>query len=461
MRSSSLIFMALLVGCAGKNAPESAPSAATSADGSPVVQLSVDERISKAAALLTTGQPQHAQEAIAELQPLLIEEPTRVEIPYNMALAYHQLNDGLNARKFYLRSTAIEPSLGSAWLNLGALSEKEGQYRKALQHYRAGLQNAPEMGELVVGVIATLRRMGRHDEAIREAKTALSRDANNIDVFNNLGLVYIDKGQPDLALFIYQKALNTIDGADDNATLHANLGRAYLAKDRSANAKQELDRALALDPNLVAAMMYLAQLAMDDHDWDKTARLLERAVELDGENPAIHINLGIAYRGLGQYELARTEYETALKLDPENPDPYINIGLLLGEHVKDFAGGIAAIQTYRSRGGAHRKRADDLLTEFQKRKKKYEDDIARKSKREADNRKREEEARLAAEYEAMQEQWRKEQEEKKKQEEAKKAAAAAAAAAALGGAGAAAGQGGAASPASATPPASSSGTWGA
>lgn len=429
-----LIWLALVgAACGGNKQPVSSdPVQASSTGADAVVVLTVDERVARAAAMLTTGNPSDATAAIAELQPLLIEAPDRADIPYNLGLAHHQLEDGLNARKYYLRSTAIDPSLGSAWLNLGALSEQGGQYRRALQHYRAGMQSAPDAPDLVVGAIGVLRRMGRHEEALREGKAALARDSNNIDVYNNLGLVYIDQGKPDLAQFIYQKALNTIDGADNNATLHANLGRAYLEKKRPYNAKIELEKALQLDPDLVAAMLYLADLAMDDRDWDTTASLLEKAALLDSSNAAIHMNLGIAYRGLGQHDRAKTEYETALRLEPENPDPYINIGLLLGQYKNDFDGGIAAIQQYRSRGGEHSARADELLTSFQERKSKFEADVARKVKRDADRAKREEEARLAAEYEAMQDQWRQEQEEKKAKEAEAQQRAEAAAAAAIG-----------------------------
>jgi tetratricopeptide (TPR) repeat protein len=334
-----------------------------------------------------------------------------------MGLAYHQLGDALNARKYYLRATAIDPALGAAWLNLGALSERGGQNRRALQHYRAGLRSAPDMGELVVGTIGVLRKMGRHDEAIAEAKTALAKNANNIDVYNNLGLVYIDQGKPDLAQFIYQKALNSIDGAGNNATIHANLGRTFLAKDRPWNAKAELEKALELDPDLVAAMVYLSHLAIDDHDWERTATLLERAAKIQPDNAAIQMNLGIAYRGLGQYELARKSYDLALELDPGNPDPYINISLLLGDHLHDYSGAIAAIQSYRSRGGAHRERADGLLTGFKDRKEKFQADVARKRKRESDRKKREDETRLAAQHEATQALWREEQEKKAKKDE--------------------------------------------
>ncbi len=423
--------VALFFGCGGKVPPQAGATADVATDGAMVV-LSDDQQIARAAALLTTRVEADAQEALVVLKPLLVSAADRAEIPFNMGLAYHQLGDALNARKYYLRATAIDPALGAAWLNLGALSERGGQNRRALQHYRAGLRSAPDMGELVVGTIGVLRKMGRHDEAIAEAKTALAKNANNIDVYNNLGLVYIDQGKPDLAQFIYQKALNSIDGAGNNATIHANLGRTFLAKDRPWNAKAELEKALELDPDLVAAMVYLSHLAIDDHDWERTATLLERAAKIQPDNAAIQMNLGIAYRGLGQYELARKSYDLALELDPGNPDPYINISLLLGDHLHDYSGAIAAIQSYRSRGGAHRERADGLLTGFKDRKEKFQADVARKRKRESDRKKREDETRLAAQHEATQALWREEQEKKAAEDEAKRDRAEAAAAAALG-----------------------------
>ena len=236
MNMKWIILFSLTMACGGKKPP--ATGATESASDGVMETLSVDQRIARAAAWLTTNRAEDAQLAVDDLSALLVEEPDRVEIPFNMALAYHQLGDFVNARKYYLRTTAVDSSVGAAWLNLGALAEQGGQYRKALQHYRAGLQNDPDTGDLVVGIIGVLRRMGQHDEAIREAKAALGRDANNIDVYNNLGLVYIDMNKPDLAQFIYQKALNSIDGADNNPTLHANLGRTYLAKDSPWNAKK-------------------------------------------------------------------------------------------------------------------------------------------------------------------------------------------------------------------------------
>ena len=39
-------------------------------------------------------------------------------------------------------------------------------------------------------------------------------------------------------------------------------------------------------------------------------------LQADGRNAAAHLNLGVAYKGQGQYDKAMQEYDEAEKLDP-------------------------------------------------------------------------------------------------------------------------------------------------
>jgi tetratricopeptide (TPR) repeat protein len=307
--------------------------------------------------------------------------------------------------------------LSRAWLNLGVLSEEQGDYRRALQHYRAGLRSAPKEGGLVVGIVRSLRALGRHQEAIREAKTSLKKDAKNIEVYNVLGLVYLDMGKPDLAAFIYEQAVVELD-AGNNATLHSNLGRVQLARGADYEARKEFEKALSLDPQQVPAMMFMAHQMMDDHDWNAASAVLERARDLEPDNADIHINLGISYRGLKKFELSRKEYEKAIELDGENLDPYLNLALLLGNHVGDIEAGISSIQTYRSRGGADRGRADEILKDLEKRKADRDRSATNQKRREAEAKKREAQERKAREYEAMQDKWRQEEDAARLKDEA-------------------------------------------
>jgi tetratricopeptide (TPR) repeat protein len=421
MSRTSTVFLpavlSLLLACnGGKNnsiegvpdvVSEQTPGSTGAAEGAttapaPVYEMTpemIDARVSEAAAWLTTGQPDQANSAITALKELSVEAPDLAEIPYNMGVAYEILGDDTEARKRYLRATDIDPSLGEAWLNLGALAERGGDLNRALQAYRAGLRNAPDNPDLIVGVIGVLRKLGQHDAAISEARAALAKNANNVNAYNNLGLVYIEQGNLDLAQFIYQKALADIVGAELNALIHANLGQVFLLQDKTANARLEFERALELEPDLVVAKMFLAQLHMDNRDWDATATVLEDALKVEPNNPAIHVNLGIAYRGQGQLEKAQSSYEKALELEPSNPDPYLNLAILFSDHMQAYDAALQALETYQSQGGTR----TDLVTQWdediRKEQKKYERAQERKQRRE-ESKKREELARQAEEREA-------------------------------------------------------------
>jgi tetratricopeptide (TPR) repeat protein len=362
----------------------------------------IEARVNEAAAWLTTGQVDQATSALDALKTLSVEAPDLAEIPYNMGIAYEILGNENEARKRYLRATDIDPSLGEAWLNLGALAERDNDLNRALQAYRAGLRNAPDNPELIVGVIGVLRKLGQHDAAISEARAALAKNANNVNAYNNLGLVYIEQGNLDLAQFIYQKALTDIVGAEQNALIHANLGQVFLLQDKIGNARIEFEKALELQPDLVAAQMFLAQLHMDNRNWIETASVLEEALLIEPENPAIHVNLGIAYRGLGQLERAQSSYEKALELEPANPDPYLNLAILFSDHMQAYDAALQALETYQTQGGARVELVEQWDSEIRKEQKKYERAQERKKRRE-ESKQREEVARQAAEREAAEE----------------------------------------------------------
>ncbi len=267
-------ILAVLLACGGKKPPGS------SADGSkpssePGWEGSADaSSMEKASSLVNSPDEAKVKEGLAQLQSMDQKIP---EVVYDEGVAYQKLGDLAKAKDAYTRAVTIDPTFGQAWLNLGAVAERQGDLAQALQYYRTGLEHDPDNADLVVGVIGVLRRQGQADLAIAEAKKALGKNSNNINAYNNLGLVYIDQGKLDLALFIYQKALNSIDGAGQNALLHTNLGKVYLAQGKVGDAKQELERALELDPNQVAARMFLAQYYLENRDWQMASEMLERA----------------------------------------------------------------------------------------------------------------------------------------------------------------------------------------
>ena len=94
--------------------------------------------------------------------------------------------------------------------------------------------------------------------------------------------------------------------------MHAHLGQVLLALNSKVRAREEMEKAVAMDPTLVSARLALSSFHMDNHDWNATLATLEPARDLAPTNASIRMNLGTAYRGLGRVEDAKAAWEKAL-----------------------------------------------------------------------------------------------------------------------------------------------------
>lgn len=369
-------------------APQATPPAAASEDSGDLMRL------------LQSNKPEDARAAIERLTRLAADRPEDARIPYNQGVAWLTVGDPGEARKRFLRATDIDPKLSAAWLNLGALAERNGELERAGQSYHAGLRYAPEDNALAVAYAGVLRQQRKYDEAERLCRDVVKRDSNNIRAYDELGQIFMAKGEHGLAKFVYDRAFYSVPGTQDDPAMHAHLGQVLLALNSKVRAREEMEKAVAMDPTLVSARLALSSFHMDNHDWNATLATLEPARDLAPTNASIRMNLGTAYRGLGRVEDAKAAWEKALELDPANPDPLLNLAILYGDTLKDYPLALSTIDTYLSKGGTRTALAKDWRAALEEAKKRYERALELKKRKEDQRKKAEERERLAAEAEA-------------------------------------------------------------
>ncbi|HZW81492.1 MAG TPA: protein kinase [Candidatus Deferrimicrobiaceae bacterium] len=107
---------------------------------------------------------------------------------------------------------------------------------------------------------------------------------------------------------------------------HENYGRARAA----------FEKAIALDPALVAPRVYMANLLTDTGSVEQSVPLLREAIQNSPNNAEAHWELGYAYRFGGMLPQAVTESELARRLDPQVKinSSAMNAYLYLGEYDK-------------------------------------------------------------------------------------------------------------------------------
>jgi serine/threonine protein kinase/TolB-like protein len=128
------------------------------------------------------------------------------------------------------------------------------------------------------------------------------------------------------------------------APASAYLGRAYATNaslqfgghEQYGRAQAAFEKAIALDPALVAPRVYMANLLTDTGRVEQSVPLLREAIQNSPNNAEAHWELGYAYRFGGMLPQAITESELARKLDPQVKinSSAMNAYLYLGEYDK-------------------------------------------------------------------------------------------------------------------------------
>src|SRR5256885_72762 len=101
----------------------------------------------------------------------------------------------------------------------------------------------------------------------------------------------------------------------NEAELHEGLGELYLGNHTDEKAQSELDRALALDPSRTHALYLLGRLYVQKRENEKALSYLQRALRLQPDLAEASSLLGTAYVRLGQFANAIPKLEKAAPID--------------------------------------------------------------------------------------------------------------------------------------------------
>ena len=253
-----------------------------------------------------------------------------------------------------------DPSFAEADYNLGVLAERQGKREQAYASYRSALQKKPSLKPAAEGLARLTRAQGDlpsaiaqwndiarafpddaesraqlaeiyrltndHDRAQELARQALIRDPKSLGAYKTLLRSNLDRKQFAMAELVGVRALK-ISTTDPD--LYLAIGDVQMAKGAPDKATAQYQKALEANGSFVPARLALARLALRDEDFAAAEKHLSRAVTDGGGSAEVHLDLGVAYRGLGQPDKALAEYDAAEKLQPKLAAIYLNRGIVL------------------------------------------------------------------------------------------------------------------------------------
>lgn len=220
------------------------------------------------------------EKALAAFNKLLNYDPDFIEAYLYQAEVYERLNRNKEAIFTYRRTVEKEPRSIEAWFDLGAASYNQGDYATAETAYKKVIELDSNHADAHANLASVYRQLMKYTEANGEYKIAAVNIKDDPDLFSEWGFCLGKVDEWDTAIARLQTAKDLSPDSID----YTNLGWGYY------NAAQNDNKA----KNETAAQAKFAQ----------GKEVLQKAVELNPKFDAAHLNLGITYTGLGEYQNA-------------------------------------------------------------------------------------------------------------------------------------------------------------
>lgn len=258
---------------------------------------------------------------------LAVEPRERLDLHLAMGRLYaRELGDAARAEEMYKAALAIDRGSQDAIHALGALYEKSGNWRHALEklrtevqllgsspaaadvHHRMGSIHAQELGDVAAAAAAYRAALDidpRHLPSIRALK----------------GMAQTRGDHPEVLHWLREESRHSGDAAERTA-LHTATGLFLIEKfENTAQAAEEFEKALAITPDHMPAVRQLAELSFTGEQWARAEQLLDILVErLDplaegAELCRQHCRLAYVCEKLGREPKALRHYQRAYEQD--------------------------------------------------------------------------------------------------------------------------------------------------
>ncbi len=280
------------------------------------------ERMAKAMELASTGDYPASETILLELEK---QFPRNAELQYRLGLVLLRQQKFAEAGRRLESAAELLPDFPQAWLAVARVRLQLGN--------RAGAIEAIEQANLLAPDEPMVWRASAmfYEQAADFAKAAEYElrwaEAHPDDKVSPLRAMeyHIRAGEPDPAIEIGERMLIREDGP----VIHNLLGQAYRLKQDPANAVEELQTALRLDPANPRYYIDLAQLFLDHKTPKPALMVLARAVERFPNDAEILRLYGLAHYATGDKAKALDNFLKITDLDPDSEIGYAALETLL------------------------------------------------------------------------------------------------------------------------------------
>ena len=261
--------------------------------------------------------------ASEKLQAVLKDDPKSLMADYYLGLTWIALNKPEQAKAAFSECVRLNDQFTQAYAKLGELALAEKDWGVAAEYAKRTLQLNPQWieGYLLLGqaymtkgdlttagrIVEYARKLGSPPAELYELAAQLAASKHSDAAAN---------AQLDQALARTTQPLEVLRRF---AEFQVELGHTNVAIDR-------IKRWMQTTPPQPGAYEMLAQLYLEQRDFDSATAAATKALELDKGSWRAHLWLGESYAKKGQLREALAQYDEAIRLGPAQVPPYVFAG---------------------------------------------------------------------------------------------------------------------------------------
>ena len=245
-------------------------------------------------------------------------------------------------RRAYIRTTALALPLGGLlvlcnlaeatptaenaqlYFDLGEVHLRKQDYALSARHSRRALELDPEYNYARHNLAVAYFHQERYGESEREALQTLAQNPRRTDTRVLLGRIHLATNKPQQAEAYLRRALQR---DPESGMAHYYYGRLLYRQGHYAMAVTHLQRALAWQPRDFWLHYELGRALQQAGQAEAALGQYHQALSLARRPEALNA-IGALHLLAGRLQTARTHFLQALELDPNNPDVHINLALV-------------------------------------------------------------------------------------------------------------------------------------
>ena len=269
-------------------------------------------------------------QAVSHYQSAIQKNPNDVSTKFLLGVTYRRMGKMDLASAEFDEVVASDKDYPGLALERGLLYEASGDVDKALEQFQAALAKAPDDPDLQLRVGAAYVAIGRTAEAVPVLQKVLKARPDSAEANHYLGrAMFLQAGPSQGDAMRYLKRAVELDPNRAEYHLYVAWAANNAVPAQLGLAKDEIDKALALDKLLADGYWQRGVLEQKEGSIDDAMRDLKRALELKPTRTDAHATLALCYDNKNDTASEISEWQKAIAGNDRVPEWRLRYGKLL------------------------------------------------------------------------------------------------------------------------------------